>query len=369
MAGDTRLMKILYLIAAAEIGGTEKMVIAVAKGLQARGHDPVVVTLSGGGMFPAAVRSAGIRCTILDIKRRPGSLVSLLSVMRNERPDVLHTFLFIANILGRCAGRMAGVPVLFSSQRSTDRWRKWYHWLLDGATAPLADCVVSNSVAGRDVLIRRGIFPDGKIEVVPNGVPVAGYPAAGARSAWGIGEEDPVIGATGNLRTAKGHEILIRALPEITKEFPLLKCVLVGEGPLHRELECLAGRLGVENHLVFTGFQPEPVRLTAFFDVFLQPSLWEGMPVGLLEAMALKRACIATPVGDVPEMIVTGENGILVPPGDVRALARETIALLKDAARRRALGERAFETVRDRYSEECMIERYETLYRRFVYRR
>jgi len=348
-------MKILFLISASEIGGTEKMVELLAGGLRSAGLDVEVVCLRGPGPFPERLSRTGIPTTVLDIRRHPGAFFRLVRILRQRKPDILQSFLFAGNMAGRVAGACAGVSVRVSGQRSTDAWKRQWHWLLERLTSPLVSAWVSNSQAGRQVLVQRAGIPPERVVVIPNGIPPVPVPE--------VRRTGIVIGTVGNLRPAKGHTVFLSAAALISKRFPACRFCIVGEGPLRDDLDRHARALGIADVLDMPGFISDPLTVLASFDVFVLPSLWEGCPVSLLEAMMLRRPCVASAVGDVPEILSQGADGVLVPAGDPHALAEAICLLLSDPMLRERLGNNARKTALHRYSASRMVEAHIRFYR------
>ena len=196
----------------------------------------------------------------------------------------------------------------------------------------------------------------GAVRAIANGVPAAvpesAQPPAPLAS-------PPVIGSVGRLAEQKGYDLLVRALPAL----PAASLVLVGDGPARGELERLAAELGVSGRLHVTGWTHDPRSYLAAFDVFALPSRWEGMPLGILEAMHAGLPVVACDVGSVAEAVQDGETGFLLAPDDLDALRERLRALLVDPRLARRLGARGRALAAERFTDTAMARRYETLYR------
>ncbi len=168
----------------------------------------------------------------------------------------------------------------------------------------------------------------------------------------------PTIGSLGRLTDQKGYDALVRALPAL----PDATLVLVGDGPERGALEALAAELGVAERLVVTGWTPDARRWLPAFDAFALPSLWEGMPLVILEAMHAGLPVVATDVGSVAEAVADGETGYVVAPGDATALRERLGRLLRDPALRARLGARARGVAAERFTAAAMARRYEAVY-------
>ncbi|HZV73089.1 MAG TPA: glycosyltransferase [Conexibacter sp.] len=205
--------------------------------------------------------------------------------------------------------------------------------------------------AAREVEQLVGL-PHGSVLGVANGVPAA-QPDAVERAVAG-----PIVGSLGRLTEQKGYDALVRALPALADA----TLVLVGDGPQRGPLEALAAELGVADRLVVTGWTAEARRHLPTFDVFALPSLWEGMPLVILEAMHAGLPVVASDVGSVAEAVADGDSGYVVAPGDEQSLQERLAALLGDAALRRRLGDRGRALAAERFTAEAMARRYEAVY-------
>jgi len=170
----------------------------------------------------------------------------------------------------------------------------------------------------------------------------------------------------GRLDGEKNPDLLLAALPRLAKEFPALRCLFLGEGALRGELEARAAELGVDSAALFLGYREDVREIIPLIEVVIFPSWREGIPIALLESMALKRAVVATRVGGMPDVIVDGENGYLINPGDTEELARKVSHLLKDRNLRRFLGENASALVRKDYSSRRMVNQIREVYEKLA---
>jgi len=358
-------VKILYLIGSSEIGGTEKMLLLLSEKIKNNGFSPFIINLKGEGSFTEEVRKKGIKIYVFDIKKNPFLFFKFLKTVIEEKPKILHSFLFVSNIIGRIVGKLVGVPVIISSQRSTDEWRKWYHWILDYLTSIFSTGIISNCYSGKHVLIKKSKIPERKIFVIPNGIEIKEEVVSVLREEFGIRKDEYIVGNVGNLREAKGHKYLILASEYVLKEIPNTKFVIVGEGELKKNLIKLAKEKNIEQNFIFVGFYPYVERIVKIFDVFVLPSLWEGCPVSLLEAMAMGKPCISTNVGDVPFIIENGKNGIVVATKDIYGLADSIIMLLKNYDLRERIGKESLNTIKTKYLWNKMVNEYIFYYLKF----
>jgi glycosyltransferase involved in cell wall biosynthesis len=215
-------------------------------------------------------------------------------------------------------------------------------------------------------LVGRYRLSEGKVVTIRNGIDaeafVAGRHAGDLRAALELAPGDRIIGLTARMTAQKGHRYLLGALPALVERMPRLRCLFVGDGPLRAELEHEATRLGVAGVCRFTGARSDVADVVSLFDVAVLPSLSEGLPFALLEAMALGKPVVATDVGGNPEVVADGETGFIVPPRHPEALARAITILLEQPLTARAMGQRGGARVRERFTLTQMHESLERLY-------
>jgi glycosyltransferase involved in cell wall biosynthesis len=186
------------------------------------------------------------------------------------------------------------------------------------------------------------------------------------RDELGMAREAPLVASLGNLRFKKGYHSIVESARVVLRRFPQVVFVLIGEDLTGGSLAALAEREGVAERFRFIGFREDPRPYLSAADVVLQPSLCEGLPRAILEAMSLGKPVVASSVGGIPEVIEHGVNGCLIPPGDSHALAQMLLEVLSDPRRGLELGRRAQETVKERFAVDRMVKEFEDLYGQLV---
>ena len=356
-------MKVVHLVIGGDVAGGQLVALRLAQAGKARGYDVCFVSPSGGAFVELAERD-GFRVRVVPLRGAldPGSLVRLRRALRAERADVLHTHAhFSLNVLGRVAGRLAGAKVIahmhvdnvFRAGGIARRAQR----ALDNATTRLCARIIAVSEATAAALVRQG-YPAGRVLVVRNGIDLE-PPAEPARPAE-VPDGAPLLLEVARLAPVKGQRELIEALPRLARTDAV--AVLAGRdleagGAFAQELEALAAERGVRDRVVLAGYRADVRALLAAADVFVLPSWIEGLPLTVLEAMAAGKPVVATGVGGTPEAVVDGETGLLVPPGDVGALAETLDAVLADAALAQRLGEAGRRRVEERFTAAAMCER------------
>ncbi len=345
-----------------EHGGAQQLLYDVF-GRLSDDFEPWVYHLFGPGTFRDDFEAAGVR--VRDLRARSNfdlaALGRLVRTLRNDRPDVLETNSPISGIWGRVAGKLAGVPCIVSVEHNRHDAYRTVPLVANGVTLPLADVVVGVSEAVTDSLYgwERSLLPAGtEFVTIPNGVDTEQFSPGNGAAPGGAG---PVVGTVGQISRQKGYEHLVRAWPLVLEAVPSARLRIVGDGPLREPLEELARELGMGDSVTFTGYRADPVPEYRRFDVAAFPSLWEGLPLTLLQAMATAVPVVTSDIR--PNRTVIGDGGVTIPVGDERALARALIGLLEEPERRSAMGAAGRERVRRLYSTRRVVEDYTELFR------
>jgi glycosyltransferase involved in cell wall biosynthesis len=363
-----RAVRVLIVTDVAELGGAERRLIDLATHVDRARFEPVFAVLSKDGPLLDELRSRGFRCHAFGLRSGrdyPRVLIELLRLIRAVRPTIVHGQIRYAAFLATLAGRVLRVPVVIASRTYTTRLGA--HASLDRWTTRIADMTVAVSEAAADVVRRDESVREERLRVIVNGVdleafapPPPGQVEAAIRK---LGLEGArLVGTVGHLHAIKGHRYLVESARAVVDAVPGAKFLIVGDGPLERELAQLALARGLGEQVVFAGFRRDVPTLLAAMDVFVLPSLNEGMSHALLEAMALAKPVVATAAGGNREVVDADRTGLLVPAGDPAALADAVTRLLADGALAARLGRNAQAVVRERFSARRMAEEYFSLY-------
>jgi glycosyltransferase involved in cell wall biosynthesis len=275
--------------------------------------------------------------------------------------------MFHANIPGRVVGRLAGVPIILTSRRNVNIGGGQRE-LLSRLTSGMDDLVIAVCELARQAEIERaGVSPE-KVVTVYNGLDAAEFAgvdqerAALVRQGLAIPRGTPVVAAVGRLHPQKDFPTLLRAMARVHEAVPGARLLVVGDGMLRGDLEAQARSLELSSSVVFTGQRADVPELLNAVDLFALSSLWEGLPNVVLEAMAAGLPVVGTRVGGVPEVVVDGVTGILVPPRDPEALASGIAQLLSDSELSQRMGDAGRARVVEQYSVERMVRETEVLY-------
>ena len=352
-----------------EPGGAEMMVYGLAEELRHRGHEIVPVGPAHGvGWLGDLFRKAGFSTEVFHLDRPidPGCVRRFVQLFRKHRIDVVHSHEFTMAVYGAAATQFLGLPHLVTMHGGIKEYKVLRRRLALRWALRSSDFAVMVSRATRTQFAAKlGVKPS-LFTVVPNGVPVQSGNATRARAEFGVGEQERVILAVGVLERHKGHRILLEALAQLERSgFDRRWRLIVAGGAGGSEHESLleyvrSEQLGERVHIVTN--RNDVADLLALADVFVMPSLWEGLPMALLEAMVARKAIVASAIAGIPEAVVDGREGLLVPPGEVGALATALRLVLSDAALSNTLAESAATRAREEFTIQVMADRYEALY-------
>jgi glycosyltransferase involved in cell wall biosynthesis len=369
--------RLLILTVGFTTGGAEQLILTTAPRLQRDGFEVTVACLKGWGILGDELEGRGVRAVALGAKgvcdlRAFGRL---LSILRRDRIQIVRGHLFWANVAARLVGRLASVPIVVTTHHDTDVWMRFYHRWIERLTAPLSDAVTTCSEAVRRHAIEVFGLPPGLLRTLHNAIeiPEGGGDPRGrerVRRDLGASADDLLIGTLGRLvEPKKGLAVFLAAARLLARDFPRARFAIVGDGPARDSLEERAAREGVSHCTTFAGLRRDVPDVMRAFDLFVQPSLWEGFGMTALEAMAVGTPVVASRVGGVPEVVVDGQTGLLVPPGDAQALAAACAQLLRNRDLAARLGRAGAERARARFGIERLVRDIEDLYRELLDRR
>jgi glycosyltransferase involved in cell wall biosynthesis len=366
---------ILFVIDNLQFGGGERVFAQVISRLPQNRYE-ILLSAHPNEQLPQAVRPR-VEFFPLDFsKRHSFSLIPRLSeIIKRNDIKIVHGQGARAEFYARLASRLAGnskyVSTIAMPVEGFDvgPFRKRIYTLFDRLSERFVDRFLVVSDALREAMIRGHGIPAEKVTRIYNGIEVEHYSPQeenglreGIRREFNVGEDTIVIGAIGRLVWQKGFDYLISALPELLKRLPRTKILLVGDGPLRGELEVLAEKLKVEEHLIFTGFRSDIRDILSAIDVLVVPSLLEGFPMITLEGMAMAKPIIATRIDGVTEQIVDGVSGILIPSRDPDAIAQAVVRLSTEKELAQILGSEGRRRVENEFTVEKMVSETEKVY-------
>jgi glycosyltransferase involved in cell wall biosynthesis len=369
-----RHLKVIHIIGGGEFGGAEKHILNLAGASDLFKVDYTVCCLFSAP-FADIASDAGISALSIPMSHKADFKVvgKLARVIMEGNFDLVHTHGVRANLLGRLAARQAGKRKVITTVHSL--LEKDYPGVVsrlanswaERSTRGLTDHFIAVSQGLRDRLVCGGI-PAKEVTVIYNGISLeeirpSSEPGA-ARKKMGFFPETPLVGIVARLHSVKGHSHFLEAARSILEQRPEVRFLVVGAGPHRPVLEKMAGSFGITDQVVFTGFIDDVYSLMADLDLLVISSLWEGFGLTAIEAMALGVPVVATEVGGLPEVVLHGETGLLVPPANPVALARNILWMLDHPGEASSMAEKGGQIVREKFTSTVMARRTEELYRR-----
>lgn len=365
------LRRVALVIGQLELGGTEKQVSLLARGLHGRGIEAHVILLSRGGPHEATLRDMGIAVHHLGFTRRSSgssalvqnmrAFARLVGLLRRIKPDVLHAFLLESYVLGAPAARLARVPLVVAGRRSLSHFSQERRWIfaLGKAVTRVTDHVVANAAAVAEDVRAVERLPADKLSVIYNGLPVSAFEPVEPES---IDTKLPVVLCVARLRPEKGHRFLIGAAALLSQRGRPCTLVFVGDGPEWDRLKEQAN--GLDLDIRFMGARTDVEGFLARADIVVLPSVSEGLSNAVMEAMAMGRPIVATAVGGTPELLE--DRGILVPASDPATLAEAFVRLFDDPELAASLGTAARAWARKNLDVTVMVDEHIKLYHRLM---
>lgn len=362
-------MKILHLISSQGLFGAENVVLNVCDGLNNNGMTAIVGAINNTTnphleiierarelRQPAWVLDCGGQMDFSAVRR-------LKNYIRDNNIRILHTHNYKSDTLGVLAAKWAGIPIVATAHGFTgidqkvNLYEKWDRWLL-------------RRLFDRVIVVSDKVLPNVAKEkkyVIANGLDLAKFARGGtgraaARHRFGFADDELVIATAGRLSREKNQALFIEAAADLTKQFPGVKFLIVGNGPEEKNLRRQVNEMGLGENVIFAGLVTDMPAVYQAIDIFALTSLTEGVPLTILEAMAAEVPVVATKVGGIPELIRDGQTGLLAAPEDRDDLVAKFSRLIKDAPLRLQLSRSALNFVKAHYSKERMARDYAKVY-------
>jgi sugar transferase (PEP-CTERM/EpsH1 system associated) len=357
-------LHICHIVLSLEPGGLENGVVNVVSGLDPREFRSSVCCLQRVGAFADRL-GAGVAVTGMDLRpgNHPWMAVRIARLLRAWHADIVHTRNAESFFYGVVAARLAGVRAVIHSEHGREFPEKPLRAWLQRRLLRNVDFAFTVSRQLKSDLERELRVPASRFEVLYNGVDVGRFQRQRAHDLAPDSSHTLLIGSVGRLVPVKNYALLLQSVARLPNALPC-RLLLIGEGPERAALERLAAQLGLERRVAFPGHRDDVAQLLAEVDIFVLPSLSEGMSNTLLEAMAAGLPVVASDVGGNRELIEPERSGLLFPSGDVAALTAQLERLLGSGELRARLGDAAALRVRTEFSMQAMLARYTELYRR-----
>jgi glycosyltransferase involved in cell wall biosynthesis len=383
--------KVVHIITRLDRGGSAQNTMLTVLGHDRTRFEPIVVTGDSwmeeaqGGLSATAdnlrkLEKENVRHHVIPTLVRRVSVLQdvvalwrLYRLLRSERPEIVHTHTSKAGVLGRLAAWFAAVPAIIHTPHGHvfyghfGRLRSRLFLVIERLLARITSRLIALTDAERREHLERHVGTGGRFAVIPSGIELDRFRRArdGGKAvpAWfGCPADSLIVGSIGWLTDIKGHRFLVEAVAALKQECPVVHLVLVGTGDRHGALLQQARQAGIADAVHLVGHREEVEDCLKGFDCFVLPSLNEGMGRSLIEAMAAGLPVVASRVGGIPAFVQDGVNGLLVPPGDSRALAEALGSLLRDPQWACRLGKQASRSIGEEYGIGSMVQAIERLY-------
>jgi glycosyltransferase involved in cell wall biosynthesis len=360
-----RKKRILLVIDEATIGGGQRHVLSIASRLNPDAF-AVAVVCEAEGYLVDELRRHGIEHYPVAMSNIPDpfAIAHCVRAIREYRADLVHTHGGTAGVTGRIASFLCGVPSVHTYHgihylHDSRGLRRWGFGAVERVLLYMTNRVICVAARDAETGERAGIVDPAKTTVILNGIDTSAFPGKAAYRFQDI----PVLGTIGRLHEQKGHRILLESLALLRRDGRRFRCVIVGEGELREQLESQSMALGLGEAVEFAGGRTDTAAHLAGMDLFLLPSLWEGLPLVLEEAMASGLPIVATRVDGIEEAVRDGREALLVLPGDVVGLKEAIGRLLDDEVLRSKLGKAARHRAVECFDVTTMVRSTEAVYR------
>jgi glycosyltransferase involved in cell wall biosynthesis len=372
--------KVTFFTTGLALAGAEMQVFLLCQKLREAGWDIGVISLLRPLAFERELEQLGVPLVNMGVRYAvggtrdqflwpadlPRAIWRLLQALRRWRPDVLHCHQVHANLVGRIAGALTGVPVVISTAHNTyegPRWREWTYRL----TEPFCDVTTNVCQPAVDRYIKVGAASAGKIRMFPNGIDIRRFcpdsdERATVRKSLGLADEFMWL-AVGNLREAKDYPTMFGAFRQVFQVHPRARLCIAGTGPLAEPLAKTVCEMGIQKSVQFLGARQDIPQLMSAADGYVLSSAWEGAPLAILEACASRLAVVVTRVGGNANVIQHGHSGMLVEPRDPEALADACLYVMgMPHEERQRMGSSARRTIEMEFCLDAVVEKWQRLY-------
>ena len=366
-------IRVCYMAHAFAVGGAEEMVLNLVQHLPER-FEPMVCCINQAGPIGEEIRKTGTPVAVLGLTpglRHPWDVAGIRRYLRETKPTIVHTFLLTASLYGRLAAILERVPIVIGTEVNIYERKRAHHILAERMLMAKTDRVIVSANSVRDFYVDQIHADPGKIDVVYNAVDWKSIQATQSREAMraslGLRADARVAGMIARLTEQKGHRYLFQAMT--TPALADLQLIVVGDGDLREALDSEVQDLGIAPRVHFLGARRDLGDLLAAMDVFVMPSLWEGLPLSMILAMGAATPVVATEVAGIPEIVVDRETGWLVPAGNSLALATALAEMFGDRAHAAKVGKAARDFVLPRFGVDGYINSVVGLYDRLLHER
>ncbi len=366
------MKKVLFIIWSLERGGAERFLAGLLHHLDRTKFQPTLCCLNWKGQWGEDVERAGIPVIALNKKGKVDlkAFRQLKRIFREGQFDIVNTHLWLADTMGRLAAIQTGVKTIVSTAQNVDIWKKGWHKQVDRWFGRRTQAVIAVSKAVKKYYHEDVGLPEDKIHVIPNAIDPETYNHVESvehlYEEFNLDKDNFVLACIGRLNMQKGHQYLIQAVARLKDSHPRLRILIVGKGETQAEMEQLSHTLNITDRLRFVGHRSDIAAILQFSHGLILPSIFEGLPLCVLEAMAASRPVIATDVGGTAELAIDQETAFIVPPRDVDQLAQAIAKLMDLPDHGQGMGQRGRKVVESNFSIQAITRQTEELFTTLV---
>jgi len=370
-------IKLLYVITKLELGGAQKQLLSLIRNIDRKNYQVYLFTAQDGMLLTEAqaINELTIkRSRFLEREINPLkdllALFELFRFIKKNQIRIVHTHSSKAGILGRLAAGFAGTGIIVHTVHGWPfhdyqpvLWRSVFVWL-EKMAGKFTDKLIVVSQADLQKGLKYISGQQAMYTLIHYGVDFSGLesPASQIRKEFGLSADDLLVGNISCFKPQKAPQDFLRLAAAVIKEFPKAKFVLIGDGVLRDDLERSISSLNLQGSVILTGWRRDISGILSAIDVFVLNSLWEGMPISVLEAMSYTKPVVATDTGGIKEVVLEGQSGFLVEPANVEKMSEKLLVLLRDGDLRKKMGFRAREVLGANFRLEKMVEANQQLY-------
>lgn len=364
-------LNVLHVYIGLNMGGGQEFTLNLFKNLNKTKFNPIACVIENSGIIGKEIESLGYEVIVLGYKRQPvKTILALIKIIKEKEIDIINGASYHPSLYSRIAGVLSGVPVVISHEHGLYNKKRFHRVILNLLLSYFTDHFIAVSNAMRSQLLNWYYYPKNKISVIHNGVDTKRFippkSKTKAKTLLGFNPDRLVIGMICRLDPDKGHRFFFEAIKKLHQRYDIQWLIVGHAGGNHshyeKEIKEYATELGINKSITFLGYRRDIPQLLAAFDIFVLPTLREGFPVAVLEAMSSGCAVVASNFPANLELITSEENGLITPMKDSLTLQKQIERLIKNKTLRNKLGENARRKVLDNFSLDKNISKIETLY-------
>ena len=374
-----RKSRIIHLQVLPILSGVQKSMLDIISRLDPSKYD-ITVLCQTEGELTRALKQKNIRfITLPELKRDINpyydflAFLKLYKLLKYGKYDLVHTHSSKPGIIGRLAAKAAGIKCIvhtvqgFAFHQHSSKVQVFLVGLLEKLAGMASHKVIFVNSQDRDVASKMKLVPNHKMVTIHNGVDLNQFNSGkGLKNGNGIKKNGALVGMVARLWEQKAPQDYIAAIPKVVDKIPDAKFLVIGDGPLETELKKMSDKLGVGENVLFLGWRKDIKDLLKIIDVVVLPSLWEGLPVSILEAMALSKPVVATNIKGNNELVVHGETGYLVKPGNPEEISAYVLKLLNDPSLAQKMGRSGHSRVKKKFALNKIVEQTSSLYEKLL---